>query len=172
VSPAPAETASGSGDDAASASTTGFVFAVGGELYGVDLDEVVVAVGVAELLDVPWTPAHVLGVQRIQGGFEAIISLQRVLGIPEEGPGDAPPADDARRSRSRVLLLRAGDLRAGIVVDRIEDVAEVGALTPCPPGTRGQVAVYARGVGRWRDGFVCWLSAERLLQGTALRASL
>ena len=149
-------------ESVAAADRRGFVFSVAGELYGVDLDEVEGAVGVSEIVPLPWTPPHVLGVMRIRGAFEPIVSLARILGLEEtEAQGDS---DD----NPRVLLLRSGDLRAGLRVERIEDVTESNDLSPCPAGTRGQVAVYARGVSTWRDRFVCWLSAERILNGTRL----
>ncbi|MFC1707273.1 chemotaxis protein CheW [Planctomycetota bacterium] len=146
---------------------SGFVFSVSGNLYGIDLEEVETAVGLSDIVPLPWAPHHVLGVMRIRGAFEAIVSLERILGT--ETDTDAGRAGSGA-TRPRVLLIRSGGLKAGLLVDRIEDVTDVGTLGPCPAGARGQVAVFSRGVVRWRDDFICWLSAERILNGTRVQA--
>ena len=91
---------------------TGFVFSVGGDLYGIDLESVQSAVGLSDLVPLPWVPPHVLGVMRIRGTFEAVISLERVLDPHGLAAGSEEGAEAEKKPR--VLLIQAGDLKAGV----------------------------------------------------------
>jgi purine-binding chemotaxis protein CheW len=90
---------------------------VAGEAYAVPVGNVVEVVRPGEVTPVPGAAAELLGVLNLRGHVLAVADLARVLGLRAA----TPPA--------RMLVAESGDLRAGLVIDDVSEVGELGDPT-------------------------------------------
>lgn len=99
-------------------------FGVGQELYGIPVLQVQEVLKVPEIAEVPGAPGHVLGIINLRGNVVTVLDLRRRLRLAER------PHDDA----TRIVVVETGENVAGILVDRVEEVMELGAdqLAPLP----------------------------------------
>lgn len=76
----------------------------------------------ARIVPVPGAPPVIRGVIMLRGEVEAVVDLRSVLGLE---PAEVAP-------RSRVVMVAGHALRAGLLVDAVEDVTDVpgGAVKP------------------------------------------
>jgi purine-binding chemotaxis protein CheW len=85
---------------------------VAGEHYALPVERVLEVADLGTIAAVPGSPPEVLGVRNLRGQVVPVIGLARMLGLS----GDEP---------SRVVVAESGELRAGLVVDEVLDVAEM-----------------------------------------------
>lgn len=131
------------------------VIGLGGEYFGVELEDVREFSGYAALTPVPCCPAHVAGVINLRGEMVTVVDLRRALHLAAvEAPEGA-----------QVMVVQAGDLRVGVVVDEVLDVVylrpEDVAAVPCGVQGRGEPA--AEGAARYGDRMLSVLDLRRLL---------
>jgi len=98
------------------------VVTVGGQQFGLAGGPAKEIVASAQITPVPGTPPVIRGVILLRGEIEAVVDLRSVLGLP-------PIEPDAG---SRVVMVEGHALRAGLLVDAVEDVTDVpgGAVMP------------------------------------------
>jgi purine-binding chemotaxis protein CheW len=85
---------------------------VAAEHYALPVEQVLEVADLGAIAPVPGSPPEILGVRNLRGQVIPVIALATLLGLT----GDRP---------SRVVVAESGDLRAGIVVDEVLDVAEL-----------------------------------------------
>lgn len=92
---------------------------------------------VQEITYVPGTPAWILGVVNVRGEIESVLDLKAVLGL-----GQAELQDG-----SRLLIAEHGELRSGLLVGRVIDIAAipVSAISAAPLPQEGGKGVYVQG---------------------------
>lgn len=90
-------------------------FHVGSECMAFDMGRVMEIVRLPETVDVPMTPASLLGLANLRGAILPVISLRRVLNMDEVEHTDA----------SRVMVLNYAGQPMGFVVDRVTRVIGV-----------------------------------------------
>jgi purine-binding chemotaxis protein CheW len=90
---------------------------VAGEAYAVPVENVLEVVRPGEVTPVPGSVAELLGVLNLRGHILAVADLAQILGLTAAGP----PA--------RMLIAESGDLRAGLVIDEVSEVGELGDPT-------------------------------------------
>jgi len=114
---------------AASASEAGF--------YGLRAAGVESIVTIQDITFLPGTPPWILGVVNVRGEIESVLDLKAVLGL-----GQAELTD-----HSRLLIAQDGDLRSGLLVDQMVDIAEIAPNTISPPPTplEGGKGIYVEG---------------------------
>lgn len=136
---------------------------IAGRSYAFRAEHVVEVANVPQLTSVPGLPAHVAGIAIHRRNVIGVIELAPLLGV---APSTTPLAD------RRVLLLTAGDVTAGILVDHIdglevwpEDATEDKLLDDVEDLVR-DVALAAR----WAPGgVVVLLDAPSLVANAAVR---
>ena len=108
-----------------------------GGLYGLPASSVESIVSVEEITYVPGTPPWILGVVNVRGEIESVLDLKAILGL---GKAEIRP-------ESRLLIAQDGELRSGLLVDQVVDIAEVSSATISPPPTplEGGKGVYIAG---------------------------
>lgn len=89
------------------------------------------------------TPEWVAGIINLRGDVVAVLDLSLMLGMPPTKPGDD----------SRIVIARVGELRAGILVDRMAELRELdlSELQPPPPTLSGEAAALMLGIATVED---------------------
>lgn len=138
-------------------------FLLGGEEYGVAIDQVREVLKAPAITEVPRAPAHVLGVIMVRGEVIAVFDPRRRLGLPPAGPGRT----------ARVLVCDAGDGARGLLVDAVSQVVRLApsAVEARPAGVGRGSGECITGIGREGDRLFALLDlAEVLRDPSAPRA--
>jgi purine-binding chemotaxis protein CheW len=105
--------------------------------YGLPASAVESIVTVDEITYVPGTPPWILGVVNVRGEIESVLDLKTVLGL---GGAELTP-------ESRLLIAQDGELRSGLLVDRMIDIVDVAstAISLPPTPLEGGKGIYIAG---------------------------
>ena len=111
----------------------------GGERWLIRLADAGEVVTMPDIVPVPLTRPWYLGVANIRGNLYSVVDFARFLGR------DAPTG-----GQLRLVLFgpRAGEMNAGVVVQRVLGLRNIAELAPTAP-PQGAPAWYAQ---RWMDG--------------------
>ena len=109
----------------------------------------------SEVYFLPGCPPSMEGVINVRGDIESVIRLRAVLGLP----------DGEISAKSRILLAKAGTLRSGLRVDRVEDVLDVAqSEVQAPPHTLPEhLRTRVRGIVMFRGQAVHLLDVSTIL---------
>lgn len=105
-------------------------FALAGELFALPVSQVREILRVREVTPVPHPPFPVIGVINLRGRVVPLLDLRARLDLP------AAPPDAA----SRIVLVESDQRRIGLLVDRVERVAQLAQSAMRPPGVGEQPA--------------------------------
>jgi purine-binding chemotaxis protein CheW len=134
-------------------------FALGSEVYGVDILRLKEIRGWSPVTRLPHLPPAVLGVLNLRGIVVPIIDLRVRFGLPV--------AEFTTVTVIIVLSLRTatGDQEFGIVVDRVMDVVDVAAdqVKPTPATACAVTAEVIEGIVTVDEQMLILLDAERLI---------
>jgi purine-binding chemotaxis protein CheW len=114
------------------------VFSIGNEEYGVEVDKVRTIEKMLPFTRVPKTPVFVKGVINLRGIIVPIIDLRSRFGLEET----------AYTSNTRLIIVAAGDIEVGLIVDSANDVINVDSeRIEQPPEVVGGIrAKYLQGI--------------------------
>ncbi|WP_028535500.1 chemotaxis protein CheW [Paludibacterium yongneupense] len=91
-------------------------FVVAGQEYAITIDDVQEIVQVPEdIVHVPNSESHVLGVMTLRNRLLPLVSLRRMFGLPPQA------ADD----HSRIVVVALGNTSVGVVMDSVNEVLRV-----------------------------------------------
>lgn len=133
-------------------------FVVAGEVFAVDIFSVerVLRYEAPRLLpnSAPW----LRGVIAHGGAAVPVVDLRERLGLPVTAAGEG----------TRILIIVAGDMRIGLIVDAVRAVrtVESAELEPPPPIFRGLAKEYLEGIVRQGEELCVVLDAARVLTTT------
>jgi purine-binding chemotaxis protein CheW len=116
--------------------------------------------GIKELLHVPdicyvpGTADFVLGVINVRGDIEAVLSMNKFLGLP----------DSEIALTSRIAIIEKNGIRAGVLMDAVEDVLDIPVSSVKEPLSTLNDAVkeYVAGEIIHKDKSVTILDAEKI----------
>lgn len=133
-------------------------FEAAGEQFAADIFAVERVLRYAPPRLLPSRASWLAGVIDHGGSAIPVVDLRERLGLPAGAPG----AD------ARILVVRVGESRVGLVVDAVHAVrtVEASAVEPPPPLYRGLAKEYLDGVARQGDGLLIVLATDRLLTST------
>lgn len=130
-------------------------FHVNGEDYGLDIGHVIEIVGVQKITDVPDLPDYLKGVVNMRGLVIPVMDVRLRFGMPER----------ASDERTCLIFVRIDNDTVGLLVDRVNDVAEIPAakIEP-PPRTSAGRACYVKGMGKVGNSVKMLLDTKELLR--------
>ncbi|WP_027719440.1 chemotaxis protein CheW [Desulfovirgula thermocuniculi] len=133
------------------------VFRLKGQTYALDIRQVLEITRPATVVAVPGAPWFVEGITNLRGQVIPVISLARRLGL-EDGSGES--------AASRALIVEAGGVRAGLLVDEVAEVLRVSqdSVKPPPSLVVGAEAAYLQGVVLAGEELVILLDAARIFR--------
>jgi purine-binding chemotaxis protein CheW len=146
--------------------TSAFIaFRVGGSWLAVDATQVQEILDLAPITPVPRAPPSIRGVMAFRGRVVAVLDLERFFGFAAGAAAidGAPPP--------RILVVRAGGTRVGLVCDHVAGVVQVAEA-----GRRAVDAVQnerlremASGEVDWDRGLLVLLDTSSLLESARVR---
>jgi purine-binding chemotaxis protein CheW len=134
-------------------------FALGDEVYGVDILRLKEIRGWSPVTRLPQSPPAVLGVLNLRGVVVPVIDLRVRFGLPAA----------AFTAITVVIVLslhtERGDREYGIVVDRVMDVLDIapGQVKPTPDTAASVAGDVIEGIAAVGDQMLILLDAERLV---------
>ncbi len=128
----------------AAASPTKLVcFYLNDQEYAARISDVKETLTIRPISRVFLTPEWVAGIINLRGDVVAVLDLSLMLGMRPTRPDDA----------SRILIARVGELRAGIIVDRMAELRDLdlSELQPPPPTLSSDAAALMLGITTVED---------------------
>ena len=137
-------------------------FTLAGETYGIEVRHVREIVGLQKITEVPDMPDFVRGVINLRGQVIPVMDVRTRFHMPPREYDD----------RTCVVVVRLERSPIGLVVDTVDDVANIPAesVSPPPSISRGEASRYILGIGRVGDGVRILLDVEKLLHEGELEA--
>ena len=136
-------------------------FALGQEVYGVDILRVKEIRGWSPVTRIPQSPEAVLGVLNLRGAIVPIIDLRVRFAMKS--------AEFNAVTVVIVLSLRVGDQEheCGIVVDSVCDVVDIAtdSIRPAPAMSGGGSSEYIEGITTFGEQMLILFNADGLISG-------
>jgi len=134
-------------------------FEMDDELYGADIGEVSEILEIVPIMPLPNVPTFVLGLVNLRGALVPVIDLRIRFGL----------AHNEFDHNSRIIVLNAGQLIVGIVVDRLWELLRLdpGTFQP-PPATLTKIDhEYFKDVANVKGRMIIVLDIGKLVTDTA-----
>lgn len=130
------------------------MFTLDAEVYAVRIQNVREIIGIRPITRVPQMPDYVKGVVNLRGGLIPVLDLRLRLGLDEA----------AHTDETCIVVLDVGT-RAGMIVDTVQEVADIpsGDIEPPPPFGDLAVADFLLGIGRRDEKVAMLLDVDRIL---------
>jgi len=141
-------------------------FDLADEEYGVEILRVREIIGMMEITPVPKTPDFVLGVINLRGKVIPVVDLRLKFGLPYKEPDD----------RTCVIVVEVANegttLQMGIVVDRVNEVADVKAadVEPTPSFGVSLDTAFILGMAKVGDKVKILLDIDKVLTASEVAA--
>lgn len=139
-------------DDAISQWVT---FTLDDETYGINVMQVQEVLSMPEITPVPGAPSHIMGIINLRGHVVTVIDTRVRLGIGPKAPG----------ASNRVIVIETDEQIAGILVDSVAEVADIGdaQIETAPDLGNQECARYIFGVVSRDNVLLILLDSLRLL---------
>ncbi len=133
-------------------------FKVNEEFYASEIIKVQEIVWLTSITRVPTAPQHIIGVINLRGQIIPIISMTKRLNLSAEVRQD---------ELSRIIVFRAGELVAGIIVDEVSEVAKVpkSDIDSSPEVQSGAETTYIKGIAKMGKKVIILLDIEKVILG-------
>ncbi len=130
-------------------------FVVGNEQCGIHIMKVQEIIRVIGAVKVPKAPSYVGGVINLRGKIVPVIDLRNRMG----------KSVTEYTESSRIIVVDSGTRMAGLVVDAVIDVTNLGSdeLEPCPAIDENTSSKYIMGIGKKEERLITVLNLEELL---------
>ena len=135
------------------------IFSLGTEEYGLPITQVQEIIRYSQPRTIPSPPLSVRGVINLRGKIIPVCDLKQQLGLA-----------GTESAESKIVIVEAGAVTAGLVVDDVEEVLTVAEeqLEEAPPSNDGSIAAVAK-VG---DRLLVLLDLGALFGGGGLGSEL
>ena len=98
---------------------------LGEEIYGVGIASIHTVLTPQPITAVPNVPGYVRGVMNLRGRILPVLDLRTRFGLP--------PLEADRQKLSRIVIVEAGGLTAGLIVDAVSEVLKISSEDIEPP---------------------------------------
>lgn len=105
---------------------------------------------------IPGCPDYVLGIIHIRGDIESVINLRTIFGLK----------NSKTKKTSRILIVEKDSFKTGILVDSIEDIADipVSQISPVMSTLPDRIKAVAKGEFDFKDHHTIIIDATALAQ--------
>jgi len=136
------------------------VFKLGGEDYGIEINQVREIIRKREITPVPRQPAYVEGVINVRGTIIPVVNLKRRFGLP--GDPSAQP---------HTIIVESGDGLVGILVDSVSEVIRVpkDRIHHAPSVSMSVDSQCLRGICRVSDRLLIYLDVSKVVNAIPTR---
>ena len=137
------------------------VFALGDEIYCVDVPQTKEVIRLPELTRVPNVPPFVLGVANLRGEILSILDLHYFFGLERKGTA----------RNARVIVTDVSGPKIGLLVDEVRDTVEVAEENIQEPlaTLKGRLVELTKGQIPYGNDIYTLLDFERLLACDEIR---
>ena len=138
-------------------------FALGHEVYGLEILDVREIIGLMEITAVPKVPKYVKGIINLRGKVIPVIDLRLKFGL----------AEVAYTEETCIIVLNVAGTMMGIVVDRVCEVLDISQenIEPTPDFGASLDTDFILGVGKTNGKVSMLLDIKRILTEDILIAS-
>ena len=131
-------------------------FAVGREMYAIEIRYVTEIVGIQPINSLPETPDHIRGVINLRGKIIPVVDMR--LKFKKEPM--------AYNDRTCIVVIDTREITAGLIVDEVSEVLAIddGGISPPPKHGTGANCRYLSGIGKVGSEVKLLLDCEALFQ--------
>jgi len=131
------------------------VFSLGREEFAVEVTQVREIMRMEEITRMPKSPHFVEGIINLRGQIIAVIDLAKRLNIEAQERG----------GETRIIVVEAGEVKVGMIVDSVSEVLRVGAdaLEPSPTIATDVAAAFLTGVIKHDNRLIILLDLTKVL---------
>lgn len=125
--------------------------------YGIEIACVTEIIGVQNITPIPHTHHYVKGIINLRGTIVPVIDMRLRFNMEELDYTD----------RTCIVVLGIGDMRIGLIVDEVQEVADIGEgnIQPPPKTTGNQVNNhYVKGIGVVGDSVKQLIDANSIFE--------
>ena len=136
-------------------------FAIGSEVYGVEVLRVQEIIGMTQITHVPNAVAFMKGVINLRGAVVPVIDMRLKFGMSEK----------EYDAFTVIIIVEISDRLIGMIVDTVSDVANIPLETiQNTPHFTAQIATdFVRGIGQLEDKLVIILDVEKILTADEMK---
>ena len=130
-------------------------FHLAGEDYGIEIAHVTEIIGIQKITEVPDMPDFVKGVINLRGKVIPVMDVRRRFNL------EARDYDD----RTCIIVVDIRGTAVGLVVDKVNEVADIPAdqVEPPPMTNQASASRFIQGLGKIGDEVKILLTIDRLL---------
>ena len=138
------------------------VFRLGGEDYGIEINQVREIIRKREITPVPRQPPYVEGVINVRGTIIPVINLKKRFGLLGD-PSTQP----------HTIIVESGEGLVGILVDSVSEVIRVprDRIHHPPPVSMSVDSEYLRGICRVGDRLLIYLDVKKVVRAIPTSSS-
>lgn len=132
------------------------VFRISGEWYGVEITKVKEVIKIEKITYLPSSPEYISGIVNLRGNILSVTDLKKIFGLPGE----------ELTEKSRLVVVEAGILETGLLVDEVCGALEVpvSKIDPALTTITPERAEYIDGECKIDDKLVGILKVEKVLE--------
>jgi purine-binding chemotaxis protein CheW len=128
------------------------IFALAGEIYGIDVALIREVYPLRDFTPLPGVPSFILGIINVRGQILPVVDLKKFFNLPDKGLGEL----------NKVIILHNPAMELGILADNIAGMQPVpfDAIRTSPVSVSGIGSDYLKGIA---PGNVIILDGEKIL---------
>ncbi len=128
-------------------------FALGREVYGIEIRFVTEIIGLQPITGLPHVPAHIKGIINLRGKIIPIIDMRLKF---KKKPM-------AYTDRTCIIVIDTGEVCVGLIVDNVSEVLTIEDGQIVPPPDTGKQNKYISSIGKAGSEVKLLLDCEKLL---------
>jgi purine-binding chemotaxis protein CheW len=129
------------------------VFALAGELFGLDIAVVESIIKMQGITELPHVAAYIKGVTNLRGSVLPVIDLRTRFSLEEK--------EDTRQTR--IIVVTLGNIKVGMIVDAVSEVLRVSSELIEPPMINSVSASFLKGIVRLENRLIILLELSKVL---------
>ncbi len=141
--------------DTASVAGKYLTFALGSEVFGLEILKVREIIGIMSVRSIPRSHDYLKGVINLRGNVIPVADLRLKFQMEEASYTD----------QTCIVVVRIGQIDVGVIVDQVLEVLDISEeqIEPCPSFGSGASADYIIGMGKIGDSVKILLDIETVL---------